>query len=53
MLLPRSIVCSKGLLLSSARSVIGLCASDTVTPLFTSATACFRFAAVTRFAEPS
>ena len=53
MLLPRSIVCSNGLLLSSALSVSGLCASDTVSPLFTSASACLRFAAVMRFTEPS
>ena len=53
MLNPRSIVCSNGLALSSAFSVRTLCASDTVTPFFTSPTACFRFATVTRFADPN
>ena len=53
MLLPGSIVCSNGLALSGAASVSGLWASDTVSPVFTSAAACFRFAAVTRLTEPS
>ena len=53
MLLPRSMVCSNGLLLSSAFSVSSVCASDTVSPLLTSATACLRFAGVIRFTDPS
>ena len=46
-------VCSNGLVLSSALSVSGLWTSDTVCPVFASDNACFRFAGVMRFTEPS
>ena len=53
MLLPRSIVCSNGLALSSAFSVSSVWASDTVSPVFASAIACLRVAGVMRFTDPS
>ena len=50
---PGFIVCSNGLGLSTAFSVMALWASDTEMPVFTRPAACFRLASVTRFADPS